>query len=75
MKVNGVMDNSSFHIIKAHHSVPQRVKSLPAMQKTLVHSLGWEDPSGDGNGNPLQFSCLGNPIDRGARQATIHGVA
>ena len=30
---------------------------------------------GGGNGNPLQFSCLGNPTDRGAWQATIHGVA
>ena len=32
-------------------------------------------PSGEGNGNPLQYSCLGNPIDRGAWQATVHGVA
>ena len=75
MKVNSIMNNSSFHIIKAHHSVPQTVKSLPAMQKTLVHSLRWEDPSGEGNGNPLQFSCLGNSMDRGAWKATIHGVA
>ena len=29
---------------------------------------------GEGNGNPLQYSCLGNPIDRGAWQATVHGV-
>ena len=28
-----------------------------------------------GNGNPLQYSCLGNPVDRGAWPATIHGVA
>ena len=27
-----------------------------------------------GNGNPLQYSCLDNPIDRGAWQATVHGV-
>ena len=27
-----------------------------------------------GNGNPLQYSCLGNPRDRGAWQATVHGV-
>ena len=31
--------------------------------------------SGEGNGNPLQYSCLGNPIDRGAWRATVHGVA
>ena len=30
---------------------------------------------GEGNGNPLQYSCLRNPMDRGARWATVHGVA
>ena len=30
---------------------------------------------GEGNGNPLQYSCLGNPMDRGAWQATVQGVA
>ena len=30
---------------------------------------------GGGNGNPLQYSCLGNPMDRGAWQVTVHGVA
>ena len=29
---------------------------------------------GIGKGNPLQYSCLGNPMDRGAWQATVHGV-
>ena len=29
---------------------------------------------GEGNGNPLQYSYLGNPMDRGAWQATVHGV-
>ena len=29
---------------------------------------------GEGNGNPLQYSCLGNPMDRGAWQATVRGV-
>ena len=31
--------------------------------------------SGEGNGNPLQDSCVGNPMDRGAWWATVHGVA
>ena len=39
----------------------------------LVPGLG-RSP-GEGNGNPLQYSWLGNPMDRGAWQATIHGVA
>ena len=30
---------------------------------------------GEGHGNPLQYSCLENPMDRGAWQATVHGVA
>ena len=30
---------------------------------------------GGGRGNPLQYSCLKNPVDRGAWQATVHGVA
>ena len=29
---------------------------------------------GEGNGTPLQYSCLGNPMDRGAWQTTVHGV-
>ena len=29
--------------------------------------------TGEGNGNPLQYSCLGNPMNRGAWQATVHG--
>ena len=31
--------------------------------------------SGEGNGNPLQYSCLENPMDRGAWRATVHWVA
>ena len=45
------------------------------MQETQVWSLGWEDPPGEENGNPLQYSCLENPRDRGAWRATVHGVA
>ena len=35
----------------------------------------WGRSLGEGNGNPLQYSCLGNPMDRGAWQATVHGAA
>ena len=31
--------------------------------------------SGEGNGNPFQYSCLENPMDRGAWKAAVHGVA
>ena len=46
--------------------VAQRLKRLPAMQETWVRSLGWEDSLGEGNGNPLQHSCLENFMDGGA---------
>ena len=42
------------------------------MQVTWVLSLSQED--GEGNGNPLQYSYLENSMDRGAWQATVHGV-
>ena len=55
--------------------VAQRIKRLPAMQETRVRSLGWEDPPGEGNSNPLQYSCLENPMDKEAWRATVHRVA
>ena len=44
-------------------------------QETWVQTLGLEDPAGGGHGNPLQYSCLGNPMDRGAWRAMVHRVA
>ena len=35
---------------------------------------GWERSPGGGHGSPLQYSCLGNPMDRGAWRATVQGV-
>ena len=37
--------------------------------------LGWEDPAREGTSNPLQYSCLGNPMNRGAWWAIVRGVA
>ena len=54
--------------------VAQAVKNLPAMQEAEVRSMGWENPLGEGNGNPLQYSCLENSMDREAWWATVHGV-
>ena len=50
------------------------VKNLCAMQEMQVQSLIQEDPPGEGNGNPPQNSYLGNPMNRGAWRATVHGV-
>ena len=46
--------------------VVQSVQNLPAMLDTWVRSLGWEDPLEKDNGNPLQYSCLENPMEGGA---------
>ena len=54
--------------------VAQTVKILPAMQETGVQSLGQVRSPGEGNGNPFQSSCLENPMDSRAWQATVHGV-
>ena len=50
------------------------VKNLPVKQEMQVRFPGQEDPI-EGKGNPRQGSCLGNPMDRGAWQATVLGVA
>ena len=50
------------------------VMNLPGMQKTRVPIPGLGRSSGEGNGKPLQYSCLVNPLDRGAWRATDHGL-
>ena len=55
------------------------VKNLPANARDtgdmgLIPGLE-RSPGGGENGKPLQYSCLGNPRDRGAWRATVHGVA
>ena len=51
-----------------------RVKNLPASAGDPGSILGWGRCPGEGNGNLLQCSCLGNPMDRGAWQAAVHWV-
>ena len=54
--------------------VAQTVKNPPAMQEIWDQSLDWEDPLRKGNSYPLPYSGLENSMDRGAWQATVHGV-
>ena len=49
------------------------VKNLAAMKETWLQFLGHEDPLRGGYGNPLEYSCLDNPIDRGAWRAKSTG--
>ena len=51
------------------------VKNLPTNAKDMGLIPGLGRFLGEGNGNPLQYSCLENPLNRGAWQAAAHGVA
>ena len=50
------------------------VKNLPASEGDLGSMLGSGRYPGEGNGNLLQYSFLGDPMDRGTWWATVHGV-
>ena len=51
------------------------VKNLPANAEDVGSVSESGRSSGVGNGNSLQYSCLGNSMDRGACRAAVHGVA
>ena len=57
------------------HSIAVKKSSANAGDAGDMGSISGSGRSGGGNGNPLQDSCLENPMDRGAWQATIHGIA
>ena len=50
------------------------VKKLPAKAWDMGSIPGSGRSPREGNGNPVQHSCLGNPMDRGHWWATVHGV-
>ena len=50
------------------------VKNPPANAGDVGLMLGLGRSPGEGNGNPFQYFCLGNPMDRGTWLATVHGV-
>ena len=55
--------------------VVQMVENLPAYAGDLGSISGSGRSPEEWNGNPFQYSCLENPMDRGAWWATVHGVA
>ena len=63
--------------LKSLQTVPvgSAVKKLPANAGDAETIPASGRPSGEGNGNPLQYSCLRNPMDRRAWWATVHGIA
>ena len=65
----------SFSISPSNVSlVAQMVKNLPANARDMSLNPGSGRSPGEGNGNPLQYSCPGNPMNRGAWWTTVHGV-
>ena len=73
MRVTPRYEQESESVIQASLLAQESACQMQEMQETgSVPGLG-RSP-GEGNGNPLQYSCLGNPMDRGAWQATVHGV-
>jgi len=50
------------------------VTNSPASAKDMGSITRWGRSPEEGNGNPLQYSCLENPMDRGAWRVTVHGV-
>ena len=75
MLTNGISQKRKAQAIYEEFAtlVAETVKILPVIQETgLIPELG-RSP-GEGNGNPLQYSCLENSMDRGAWWATVHGV-
>ena len=54
---------------------PWTVQVHGILQARILDWVAFHFSSGEGNGNPLQYSCLENPMDGGAWWATVHGVA
>ena len=65
--------SSDIELLK-YFLVTQTVKNLPVMQEIWIWVLGSGISPGEGNGYPLQYSCLENSVDRGAWWAIVHGV-
>ena len=70
-------DTSAQKCYRCAHGFPgdSVIKNPPANAGDVGSMLGLERSLRVGNGNPLQYSCLENSMSRGARKATVHGVA
>ena len=66
-------ENTDFYNLGFHSGSDGKESACKAGDQ--IQSLGQEDPLDKGtSGNPLHYSCLENSMDRGAWQATVHGV-
>ena len=75
------LKNHGFKFLNRVSLEAQLVKNLPAVQEVACNAGDLSSIPCSGrspvecNGNPLQYSCLENPMDRGSWQATVHRVA
>ena len=70
-----VLDFSHFILRSSAFLVIQMAENPPANAGNIGSVLRWGRSPGGGNGKPLQYSCLKNPVDRESWKATVHGVA
>ena len=63
------------HTLLVHLQKIQELKNLSANAGDMASISGLGRSPGEGNGNPHQYPCLGNLMDRGAWWATVHGMA
>ena len=75
--MDSVLDQEGINIISDQISLSMGFPGGSDGKESACNAgdLGLGKSPGEGHGNPLQYSCLENPLDRGAWQATVHGVA
>ena len=73
--VNTVKNVKQWELLYSLREKTTRVKASACNAGDLGSIPGSGRSPGEGNGNPLQYSCLENPMDGGAWRATVHGVA
>ena len=69
-----INDNKCTNLVGVGLPDGSAVKNPPANAEDVGWIPGLGRSPGEGNGNPLEYSCLGYPLDRGAWQATVHRV-
>ena len=73
LSLSGFVEEISIFHVNTNLQKEKKKSLLQKILDVLVFPMRYYR-IGEGNGNPLQYSCLENPMDRGAWQAIVHGV-